>query len=345
MVVHAAIEGKRYFDEMLLHGDACWDEWLARTENVRAKLAVFIGARPEEIAFLPNTSTGMGIIAQMLKGKGSVLTMDDEFPSTTFPWLNLGYQVDFVSPEGGTYPLERIESAIRPDHGILVTSLVQYKTGFRQQVRELGLLCKRNGLILVVNATQALGVFPIDVAADGVDFLVFSGLKWACAGYGTGALYMKSDFLILPMPMAGWRSVDFPERMDNRRLQLKREASVLEAGCPSFPAIFALGGALDLLADIGKEACMNRVLYLSRQLEQWLINDNFPVIPVLKETCRSGIVMMKTAGASLLVMELAKRNILLSARGEGLRISVHIFNNEEDLEKLMNALRELRNLV
>jgi len=345
IAVNAAIEGKRYFDEMLLHGDACWDEWLARTERVRSKLAGFIGARPEEIAFVPNTSMGMGIIAQLLKGKGAVLTMEDEFPSSTFPWINLGFKMDYLPSEQGTYPVEKIERAIRPEHGILVTSMVQYKTGFRQQIRDLGMVCKKAGLLYVVNATQAMGIFPIDVESDGVDLLVFSGLKWACAGYGAGALYIKSNLLDLPMPFVGWRSVGSPETMNNRNLRLKREASLLEAGSPSFPAVFALGGALDLFNGIGREACMNRVLYLSRQLENKLRSDSFPVIPVLNEEHRSGIIMMKTAQASAIVAELAKRNILVSARGEGLRISVHIFNNEEDLEELIIALRELRTLL
>ena len=81
----AASEGKKFYDEMLEFGDTYWDKWLDRTEEIRTRLAEFIGAGQEEIAFTTNTSHGMNIVAQLLQNKGAVLTMRDEFPSSTFP--------------------------------------------------------------------------------------------------------------------------------------------------------------------------------------------------------------------------------------------------------------------
>jgi len=343
MCVNAAVEGKRYFDEMLLHGDTCWDEWLDRTESVRHKLAGFIGAESREIAFVPNTSTGMGLIAQLLGHTGRVLTMEDEFPSSTVPWLNLGYETDFIQPHQGIYSLEHIRQSVRPEHRVLLTSYVQYRTGFRQQVRELGELCRSSGLVFVVNATQAMGVFPVDVARDNIDFLVFSGLKWACAGYGTSAVYIRRKWLgKIKMPLAGWRSVRIPELMNNKTTDIRQEAAVLEAGSPSFPGIFALGGALDLFESIGKQNCAERVLYLSRFLETKLRENQIPVISVPDEVYRSGIIIIRTRNAQSLVKELYQRNIIVSARGEGLRISVNIFNNEEDIDTLISSLLNLK---
>lgn len=345
MCVDASVEGKRYYDEMLLYGDTCWDEWLNRTESVRDKLAGFVGAQREEITFVSNTSAGMGLSAQLLLGSGKILTMEDEFPSSTIPWLNLGFEIDFVKPEKGIYNLKNIGQSFLPHHKILITSYVQYKTGFRQNIRELGQFCRSKDLIFVVNATQAMGIFPVDVVQDNIDFLVFSGLKWACAGYGASAMYIRKDLLQkLNIPVAGWRSVRSPELMNNRSLDIKPEASALEAGSPSFPAIFTLGGALDLFNAIGKPNCLNRVLYLSRLLEKKLQENHLPVIPVSDEKNRSGIIMMRTENAPLLVKELFKLNIVVSARGEGLRMSVHIYNNEEDIEKLIIALLALRSI-
>jgi cysteine desulfurase/selenocysteine lyase len=219
---------------------------------------------------------------------------------------------------------------------------VQYKTGFRQQLRELGKLCKSANLLFVVNATQAMGIFPVDVVKDGIDFLVFSGLKWACAGYGASAMFIRKKWLGGKIPMAGWRSVCSPESMNNLDVDFKPEASAYEAGSPSFPAIFALGGALNLFNAIGPQSCMDRVLYLSRILETKLIEKHMPVIPAPGEEYRSGIVIMKTVHARSLVNELSQRNIIVSARGEGLRISVNIFNNEDDIDKLISSLQSLR---
>ena len=234
----AANEGKRFYDEMLEFGDIYWDKWLERTEKVRSQLAGFIGADREEIGFTTNTSHGMNLVAQFLKnivigkGKGedrekaaAVLTMRDEFPSTTFPWINQKAEIRFVEPENYGYSIENIKKALTPEVKILISSYVQYCTGFRQDLEELGNFCKENNLIFVVNATQALGIFPVDVKKCNIDFLVFTGLKWATAGYGIGGLYVNKKWLTPDnFPFAGWRSVETPGKMDNLALELKNEA-------------------------------------------------------------------------------------------------------------------------
>jgi len=328
----AAAEGKRFYDEMLGFGDTYWETWLERTEKVRKDLAKFIGAEREEIGFTTNTSHGMNLVAQMLKDKGTVLTMRDEFPSTTFPWLNQKTEIKFVEPTNYGYSIADIRKALTPDVKILITSYVQYCTGFRQDLEELGKFCKENNLIFVVNATQALGIFPVDVKKCNIDFLMFTGLKWATAGYGIGGLYVNKKWLSPDnFPFAGWRSVETPGKMDNLDLDLKNEASVIESGCPHFPNIFALGGALDLFNRIGSESVMDRVLYLNHLLERKIRTLGIEVIVQKEDKNRSGILIAKIPNPKIVVDELLKKNIIVSARGEGLRVSASIFNNEEDV--------------
>lgn len=351
----AAKEGKRFYDEMLEFGDTYWETWLERSELVRSSLADFIGARREEIGFTTNTSHGMNLVAQMLKrigegkdqdefrSKNTVLTMRDEFPSTTFPWLNQGFEIKFVEPVNHAYPIKAIQKAFTPDIKILVVSYVQYSTGFRQDLEALGRFCKENNLIFVVNATQALGIFPVDVKSCNIDFLVFTGLKWATAGYGIGGLYINKKWLNnRNFPFAGWRSVHRPEKMDNMAMDLKNEASVIESGCPHFPSIFALGGALNMFNHIGPENITNRVLELNQLLESKLKELGLEVICQEVDLYRSGILIAKIKNPKEVVEKLFGKNIIVSARGEGMRISTSIFNNEEDIEKL---IRELRNIL
>lgn len=336
---NAADEGKRFYDEMLKFGDTYWDTWLERTENVRMSLANFIGAEREEIGFTTNTSHGMNLVAQMLKDKGTVLTMRDEFPSTTFPWLNQGTEIKFVEPVNHDYPIEAIKEALTPDVKILVSSYVQYNTGFRQDLEALGNFCKENNLIFVVNATQALGIFPVDVQKYNIDFLMFTGLKWATAGYGIGGLYVSKKWLSKDsFPFAGWRSVEVPEKMDNLALELKNEASVIESGCPHFPNIFALGGALELFNRIGPKNITERVIQLNRFLECKLKELGIEVICQENDKHRSGILIAKITNPKEVVSKLFEKNIIVSARGEGVRVSTSIFNNEEDIKKLIAEL-------
>jgi len=338
----AAQEGIRFYNEMLEFGDTYWDNWLKRTEDVRLKLANYIHAGKEEIAFTTNTSHGMNLIAHILKERGDVLTMNDEFPSSTFPWLNTGKKIKFVQPANGIYPIADIEKSLTPETGILVSSYVQYRTGFRQDLKELGEFCRKKNLVFVLNATQALGIFPVDVKEYNIDFLVFTGLKWLTAGYGSGGLFIQKKWLKNNLPFAGWRSAENPGLMDNQLMNLRRDASVVEAGCSHFPCIFALGGALDLFNRIGQEEITNRVLYLSSVLQEELEKIGIPIASPQEKKHRSGITIIKMENPQPVVRELRERGVFVSARGEGIRVSVSIFNNEDDINKLS---AELKNII
>jgi selenocysteine lyase/cysteine desulfurase len=340
MPIQAANEGKLFYDQMLNGGDAYWDEWLEKQEIVRNKLAKFINASPEEVAFTQNTSHAMSIVAAMLGGKGDVLAMHDEFPSSTYPWLHKGYAVKFVKPENKLYTIDAIKKSLSENTKILITSYVQYNTGYRQDLEELGRFCKKNELILVVNATQGMGSMPIDVEKFNADFLVFTGLKWTFSGYGIGGIYINKKWLgKLQFPAAGWRSVVDPEQMNNRQLNLKTSASAVEMGSMSFPTIMALGGALDLLLQIGQKVIFDRIMELNAYLEKQLLTNNIPMDTLTDPLHRSGITIIKEANAKEIVHKLHDKKIFVSARGSGIRISLHIFNNFEDIDKLIKELK------
>jgi cysteine desulfurase/selenocysteine lyase len=341
--VVAAREGKRYYDEMAEYGDVAWESWLSQAEQIREKLAAFVNAEARSIAFTYSTSHGMNLIAGMLDRCGDVLCPADEFPSCTLPWLQQRYRVDFVSSrERGVIDLDDIRKSITANTRVLVTSFVQFATGFRQDLVALGRLCEARNLTFVVDATQGMGVFPIDVVNSGIDFLVFSGYKWAQAGYGVGGLYVAPRFLNpTSFPVAGWWSVRDPEAVVNDRLDLKETAAALEVGCPHFAGIFALGAALTLFEEIGKPRIEERIHELTDRLHGRLDAERLNVASPLKREQRSGITIIEMRDAPDIVKRLAERKIIVSARGKGLRVSVHIFNNFDDIDRLIAALREV----
>jgi cysteine desulfurase / selenocysteine lyase len=338
----AAREGKRYYDEMAEHGDVAWDGWLCQVEQIREKLASFINADARSIAFTYSTSHGMNLIAGILDHCGAVLCPADEFPSGTLPWLQQRYRVHFVrSRDRGVVDLDDIERSITTKTRVLVTSYVQFATGFRHDLVALGRLCRERDLIFVVDATQGMGVFPIDVVNSGIDFLVFSGYKWAQAGYGVGGLYVAPRFLNpASFPVAGWWSVRDPEAVANDRLDLKETAAALEVGCPHFAGIFALGAALRLFEEIGVSRIEERIHELTDYLHQQLQAARFNIASPLNREHRSGITIVEMRNAPDVAKRLAERKIIVSARGKGLRVSVHIFNNFDDIDRLIAGLRE-----
>ena len=339
----AAREGQRYYDEMAEHGDVAWDGWLCQVEEIREKLASFINGDARSIAFTYSTSHGMNLIAGILDRSGGVLCPADEFPSCTLPWLQQRYRVHFVrSRDRGVVDVDDIQRSITNETRVLGTSYVQFATGFRHDLVALGRLCRERNLVFVVDATQGMGVFPIDVVNSGIDFLVFSGYKWAQAGYGVGGLYVAPRFLNpTAFPVAGWWSARDPEAVVNDRLDLKETAAALEVGCPHFAGIFALGAALTLFEEIGKSRIEERIHELTDYLHQRLQADRFNIASPLNRGQRSGITIVEMRNAPEIVKRLAEKKIIVSARGKGLRVSVHIFNNFDDIDRLIAELREL----
>ncbi|MFW5781343.1 MAG: aminotransferase class V-fold PLP-dependent enzyme [Bacteroidota bacterium] len=340
--IQAASAAKNYYDEMLHEGDTLYDLWLERKEKVRTTLARFINASPDEVAFTLNTSHGMNLVAGMIDTSGEILTMHDEFPSTTFPWIHKGVKMKHVMPVDNGYPLENIENAISNHTRALVSSHVQYNTGFRQDAVALGQLCRKYKLIHVLNITQSIGAMPIDARKFEADFMVFTGLKWPMAGYGIGGIYINKEIQEnVKFPVAGWQSVELPEEMNNRTMKLQKRAAVLEPGCPHFGNIFALGAALELLDEIGSKNIQERIMELNRYLVKKLQGLKAEIITPLDEKHRSGITVTRHSNAKTIVEKLASRKIIVSARGEGIRISLHIYNNEEDIDCFIKELKRI----
>jgi len=326
---------------MMAHGDLIYEEWLDEINCIRNEVAQYIGADSDEIAFTTNTSIGMNHFARMLEGKGDVLTMDGEFPTSTLPWIHNNYNIKFVEPIHLTYPIEHIESAIDKKSGILVSSHIQYATGFRQDVKKLSEMAQRHNLYFVLNATQSFGPFKIDVKEMGVDFLCATGLKWAMSGYGIGIVYVSKKMQSeLRFPIVGWKSVTDPNLMDNKNTKWKCSAEVLEAGCLHFPNIFALGETIKLFNSIGQENISNRLLQLTGYAITKLKKLNATILtPIEQESERSGILIVKVKEPETVKLQLREKGIILSKRGDGLRISCHIFNNFEDIDLCIEALK------
>ena len=330
-------EVNSFYRQCATGGDFFWPKWVAKRESVRAKVADFIGAKPSEIAFITSTSQGMNFIAEFLHDQGSVLTNTSEFPSSTLPWVWRKSKMIWQNPEKGILSLAKLKALMSPSVKTIVTSYVQYCTGFRQDLTALGKL--KGGRYLVVNASQALGALAMDVKKWNADFLVSNSYKWLMGGYGGGILYMKEPWVKRFRPRTvGWRSAQTPEKMNNRELEIKDEASRYEMGCPSFPTIFGIGAAVDYLSGIGKDKVEKRILDLTDYAIQCLDKKGIPVLSPREKRFRSGIVIAGVSDAQAVWQKLIRKKIFVSLRGGGIRIAPHIYNTFEDMDALMKVI-------
>jgi cysteine desulfurase / selenocysteine lyase len=330
----------RYYDELRTYADCSWWRWLTRREEARARVAKLLNASPKEIAFTSSTSSGMNFVAELLAGRGQVLTNSLEFPSTTLPWIQRRAKLKFLKPHAGVVSIKDISAALTPQTKLILMSFVQFRNGFRQDLKALGNI--KGHRFLVVNATQGFGVFPINVRNSKIDFLVANTYKWFMAGYGGGILFLKRQWLRRFEPQSvGWRSVAAPDDFDNRQVRIKKDASRYELGCPSFPQIFAIGAACQFLTSIGLNQIQSRILHLTHILISELKKNDFEVLSPEEPQFRSGIVVFKVKNPKKVTKQLLTKRIYVSPRGGGIRAAPHIYNTEQEIMKLIHALKEV----
>jgi selenocysteine lyase/cysteine desulfurase len=338
----AAEAGMAYYTEHLNEGDAAWSRWLARVESVRGQTGRVFGAAAEDVSFLQNASLGLNVVARSFPAGTGIVVLDNEFPSCTTPFMAAGHALHRIpTPPGGTITAEDLDRHLTSDHGLFVVSSVQYATGFRADLPSLAAVCRSKGVGFVVDATQSVGAFPVRLDTDGVDYLVFSGYKWATAGYGIAVLMTATDAPgrdVLP-PLTGWRSARQAYDLENDRMDFWPTGIGHEMGHPLFPGIFTFGAALDLLARSGIPDIGQRILSLSGYLVDALRNEGYRIRSCTSTRERSGIVLVDVQDPHALASRLSARNVFVSPRGGGLRVSVHAYNTEDDIDRLVDGLR------
>ena len=329
----------QYYQQMLNDGDVHWDDWLARREQVRAQVARFINAEPDEIGFTTNTSTGMNLIIDSLEKHGEVISNDLEFPVTTIPWMHRRIPVHIIKAIGGVVTSEAIRAAMDVRTGIIAASYVQYSNGFRTDLEELG--ASKGKHSLVVNASQAAGAFEIDVKRMRIDALCSTGHKWMLSGYGSGFVYISKELQERSKPRSiGWLSVQDPYGDRNDEVRLRHDVSArAELGCPHFAGIFALGASVEMMLGIGLREIEGRVLELNRYLTKRLAEEGLRVLsPLDAESHRSAETLVASDEPSQAVSKLAAKKIFVTEKPQGFRVATDFFNDEEDIERLIESL-------
>ncbi|HEX8501160.1 MAG TPA: aminotransferase class V-fold PLP-dependent enzyme [Pyrinomonadaceae bacterium] len=333
----------RFYRETEESGDRLWEQWLARRERARADVARLIGAEPDEVAFTTNTSSGMNLIVDALEGAGRVVSCELEFPVTTLPWLHRGARVRMVRAPGGVLRADDVLAAAGAERSVICLSHVQYSTGLRTPVEEVG--ANKGRHLFVVNAAQSAGVFPIDVKRMKIDALCSTGHKWMLAGYGSGFVYLSRELLEKTRPRAvSWMSVEDPFAMRNDSYTLRPDAAArAETGCPHFAGIFALGEAARQALELGVEAVERRALALNRRLTESLTAAGWEVLsPLGEERWRSAETLVRAEDPRAAVRHLSRRRVAVTIKPEGFRAATHFFNDESDVARLAGALEELR---
>ncbi len=331
-----------YLEERSVEASVPYESWIEHTDKTRTLIADFIHARPEEIAFLKNTTDGINVVAHMLpyrKGD-NVVTTDLEFPSNYLPWFNLqrkGVEFRVVRNKNNRLLCEDFEKAVNDHTKCLAVSHVEYATGFKNDLKALGDLCREHNTYFFVDPIQSLGALTMDVTKTPVDFFSSGCYKWLMSELGISVFYIRKDLLDEFHPAdVGWFSLEDYlnyDTFDRENPQIATTARKFECGNINFYGVYTLHASLHFLRSFPmiEERVMRLSTYLMDQLKEKKYEIQTP-----EE--HAGIVNFKVKNAEEVVEKLKKKNIIVSSRAGGIRVSTHFWNTEEELETLLRAL-------
>jgi selenocysteine lyase/cysteine desulfurase len=319
--------------------------------EAKERAATVLGTDPGRVEFVPNTSAGLNVLARGLDWQEGdrVVVPDGAFPTNVYPFLNLedqGVAVDFVPTDEGAYTVENVERTLRPETRLLSVSWVHFLSGFRADLEALGALCETHDVIFCVDAIQGLGALQIDVEAAGIDFLATGGHKWLMADQGVGLLYCDEGLQDRLQPPTGWLHgpVDW-ENLNDYALTFHDDARRFRTGTLNSVGIVALHAALGLYLDAGPAWCEERVLDLSTTLADELTARDLPRYGTDDPAHASGIVTVEPDAPEVLFDHLKERGITGAVRNRKLRLAPTYYNNEADLEVVLDAVDQFRTTV
>jgi cysteine desulfurase/selenocysteine lyase len=314
----------------------------------RERLARLLHAQPDDLVWTSNTTHGLNIVAQGIDWRpgDNCVVPASEFPSLAYAWGHLrarGVDVRLVPWEGAGPAVADLLAAMDTRTRAVCCSAVKWDTGYRMDLETLGAHCARRGVLLVVDAIQAVGAEAVDVQALRIAALATHGYKWLMAGFGVGALYVAPAALDRIRPtFIGAQAVASPSDPGGDPFPWQPNAQRYAAGGVNTLGLTALASSLGLIAELGMDtiAAQGRLLadLAMAGLRQ---KSGLHVISDSRSAHRSTLVVF-TCGSPAqdthLVQDLAAQGIIVALRPLGVRIAPHLYNTEADIARLLEAL-------
>jgi selenocysteine lyase/cysteine desulfurase len=320
--------------------------------GVRRSVANLLHANPEDVAVMTSATECIGQIAWWLRpGKGkNVVSADVEFPSVTYPWLSVaratGCEVRLAKflHDPASFSFAALERLVDKNTAAICVSHVQYATGHRLDPIKLADLAHAHGAILVLDATQSAGVVPLDVRQAKFDVILSSDYKWLCGPCCAAFCYMHPDiWRTYYPPFAGWHTTKDTLAFDATQIDYAEGARRMEYSTVAYGAGLGMASAIEYLCNIGVERIYAHNLRLAAMLMDGLEQMGGQLVTPREEEQRAAVVAVNFPQhpAKELVAALYDKKIICGLRLGALRISPHLFNDEEDVERCLAEIKRL----
>jgi selenocysteine lyase/cysteine desulfurase len=321
------------------------DRFEAAAARARAGLARLLGGWPREVALLAHASDGLFVASEGIDWRpgDNVVLEQSEFPSVLHAWHRLrarGVEVRAVGREA-VVGFGELAEACDGRTRVIAASHVSYLTGARHDLARLRELCDRVRARLVVDASHALGVVPVDGTL--CDVVVSCCYKWLLGIHGVGVFYVNGRrWPELTPPWVGWHAIERQEDWRRRTdYRLKATAERFEAGNPTFISAYVLANAVETLSRLAPAAVEDHVLRLGAALRGGLVKLGLLVLTPDPPADRAGNIVFAAPDAEAIEAELREAGVLVWAGDGRVRVSVHAYNDEADVERALATLARL----
>lgn len=325
-----------------------WPAFEERTAFARARFAALIGADTDQIAVQPNASTAAFQVASSLRWRRrrTIITTAAEFPGVAHVWLAQrvhGAEVLFVGERDGDVTGQDYLDAIDASTALVSVPAVTYRDGRRLPVAQITAAAHAAGARVFVDAYQAAGVEPIDVAALGCDYLVAGTGKYLLGLPGVAFLYLHEPTDADQRPqLTGWQGHADPHAFDPLNMRYPATARRYEAGTPAIPALYAAAGGLKLINSLDLRAVRRHISDLAGYAAQQLQADGEVLRLAEDPRDRGAHLALLDHDAEHLARWLGTRNTVVAPRTGVVRLALHAYSNRGDVDTVCEQIREYR---
>lgn len=319
-------------------------------DDLRDAFAILIGAKSQDIAVASSATELMASLAWALVPgrKQNIVGVDVTFPSTIYPWSRVAEhaqcEMRWVRARDLYVAEADILRAIDKDTAVVSLSHVEYGNGQRYDLARIAEAAHANGALLVVDATQSAGAVPIDVRRDSIDALVTGSYKWMCGPFGVGLLYVAPYLQGRLVPgLVGWRSHKDIYDLQADRLEYAPTARRFEFSTMAYGCAIGLTESIRYVCSLGVARIRAHNLALAIRLIEILRRHGAQLVSPESEDERTSIVSARFPGfdSRQIVRRLGEANIVVSPRRDVVRFSIHLYNTEEDLQRVWDRLRDI----
>ncbi|MBA3352203.1 MAG: aminotransferase class V-fold PLP-dependent enzyme [Blastocatellia bacterium] len=335
-------------DDVALNGSRNYLDWVATKNRARSLIADMLGADANNVAFMRNTSDGLAAVASGLtwKDDDNIVSFAGEFPANFYPWRRVrdmfGVELRLAPEREGRIDIDELTAMIDSNTRLVAISAVQFASGFASDLERIGRAAHAVGALFVVDIIQALGARGFDLPGLGIDVAAGASHKWLCAPEGCGILYVSDEARDRIDPsFVGWISVETPWDFDDREQPLKPNALAWESGTGCASLFYGLEQSAKLLTETGLERIQDHLEDLTDYLCELLAGKDYELVSSRTPGEKSSIVCIRHRGGltcTEIAEHLEKENIVVSPRGDRVRIAPHFYNNREDIERLVSCL-------